>query len=391
MKILMAANYYNHMYRIGDSHLAENFSEMGHEVLYVSGPLNIFSIRHLFKQGPLKTDYKNAFESWARGGMCHNDKLLEYCPLTLLPISNRLPFGRSKLALFRNITLTLPSLYRYIRRKGFSDPDLLIVSQLQFSELLERIDAKKKILRLTDDAASFKTVPSNIKILEEWAVQKADYVVTTSRPLQNRLQSLRKDIEYLPNAVDYEFYQAGDRSEPLEYTNLKGTKIIYIGTIDYWFDVDLIEFLATENPKFNFLLIGNPRVCVEQLRCLENVHLLGPKPYQELPKYLWNADVGIIPFKRIPLIESVSPLKMYEYLACGLPVVTTKWKELEGLKPPVLFADSQKEFNQQLLKAIGSSGKEEDIAKNTSFARGNSWRERANTLLTLAVGSTGGR
>jgi len=383
-KIVMAThNHYEQIYKVGDRHLVDAFTKMGHDVLYISGPFNIFRMRHLFQQRELRAKHMNIFKVWMKGGIHHNDRLLEYCPLSLLPISNRLPFGKSKLALFKNTTLTFPSLSKYIHKRGFGKPDLLLVSQLQLAELFDCVDAKVKILRLTDEIAKFESVPDEILLLERWAVEKADHVLVTSKPLQERLAGSRKDVKYLPNAVDYDFYHSADRTVPPEYMRIKGLKVVYIGAMEYWFDVGMVKFLADSNPKVNFILVGNPQIDVSELQSMKNVYLTGPKPYVELPRYLWNADVGIIPFKRLPLVEAVSPLKLYEYMACRLPVVSTRWKELERIDSPALLADTYEDFAGKLACALATEQNENLKNLCQDFAKNNSWNKRAAEILRL--------
>jgi len=69
-KIVMAThNHYEQLYKVGDRHLADNFTEMGHDVLYISGPFNIFRIRHLFQRGAVKAKHRNIFKAWMKGGI----------------------------------------------------------------------------------------------------------------------------------------------------------------------------------------------------------------------------------------------------------------------------------------------------------------------------------
>lgn len=386
MKIIIAThNFYKQIYKVGDSHLADAFVRMGHWVLYLSGPINVFRLRHLLDRGPVGSEYRKIFKTWIRGGIYHNDNLLEYHPLSLVPISRRGPFGSTDLALFRNMTLTFPLIYQYIKKHGFAQPDLLLVSQLQMAELLDKVRAKVKILRLTDDVASFRHMPDKIRILEKHAVEKADIVVVTSVVLRDRLSSIRRDVVYIPNAVDYEFYQTADRSLPPEYKRMKGPIVVYIGAIDYWFDVDLVAFLARCYPAVNFVLIGVPRISLESLHQFRNVHLLGARPYFELPKYLWNADAGIIPFKKDPLVDAICPLKLYEYMACGLPVIATRWTELQSIGSPAFLVDTPQEFADVLSYVLTTARREEIAIAAMKFAKENSWGSRAVALLRIAM------
>jgi len=392
MKLIIAThNFYKQIYKVGDSHFADAFIRMGHNVLYLSGPLNLFRLRHVLNRDPVGIEYRQAFKAWMRGGFFHNDSLLEFHPLSLLPISRRVPFGSSDLALSRNMTLTLPYVYRYIEKNGFAHPDILLVSQLQMAELLDKVDAKVNVLRLTDDISSFRHLPDKIRMLEKKAVERADIVVVTSVVLRERLSSIRRDVVYIPNAVDLEFYHAADRSIPPEYRRLKGPIVVYIGAIDYWFNTDLVAFLATYYPKVNFVIIGVPRISLASLEDFKNVHLLGARPYSKLPRYLWNASVGFIPFKKLPLVESVNPLKLWEYMACGLPVVSTRWQELARLGSPAFLADTLEEFAEKLSEALEAAHDTSFKKRCMNFAANNTWDKRAQQILRLVHGLKDGK
>ena len=390
MKLLMAThNFYTQVYKVGDSHLADAFVDMGHQVLYLSGPINVFRTRHILDRGPIGKEYRRAFMTWLRGGIAHKGNLLEYHPLSLLPVSRRIPFGNTSLALFRNITLTFPPLNQYIKKHGFARPDVLLISQLQMAELLDRVDAKVKILRLTDDIPSFESVPEEIRLVEKYAVEKADIVTVTSVVLKERLSSIRKDIVYIPNAVDYEFYHSADRSLPSEYKRMKGPIVIYVGAIDNWFDVDLVAYLAKLYSRVNFVIIGIPKISMDPLAKLSNVHILGARPYSQLPRYLWNATIGIIPFKKLPLIESVNPIKLWEYMACGLPVISTRWEELARLHSPALLVDSYEDFGEVMHEVLQIANDLNFKELCMNYAAVNTWNKRAQQILRLVDKSEG--
>jgi glycosyltransferase involved in cell wall biosynthesis len=252
------------------------------------------------------------------------------------------------------------------------------------AELLDKLHAKVKILRLTDDVASFRYMPDKIKILERYALEKADIVVVTSVVLKERLSYIRPDVVHIPNGVDYEFYQSADRSVPPEYKGLEEPIVVYVGAIDYWFDVDLVAFLARCYPAVNFVFIGIARISLGSLHKFRNVHLLGARPYSELPKYLWNATVGFIPFKKLPLVESVNPVKLWEYMACGLPVVSIRWEELVRLGSPAFLADTYSEFAERLSEALEAARDASFKERCMNFAADNTWDKRAMQILGLA-------
>ena len=118
-----------------------------------------------------------------------------------------------------------------------------------------------------------------------------------------------------------------------------------MGAIEDWFDYDLMRHAARQLTGHTFLLVGPTRGNQwRELAEIPNIRFLGPRPYQEVGGYVKWADVAIIPFRRTPLVEDVSPIKLFEYLATGTPVVATEWKELKSIDPPCRLISSREDF-----------------------------------------------
>ena len=156
-----------------------------------------------------------------------------------------------------------------------------------------------------------------------------------------------------------------------------------------WFDFATLGRLVEAMPNISFVLIGPDGLARERLMPRSNLHILGPKSFVDLPAYLHNVDVGLIPFdvQAYPaLVHAVHPLKLYEYLACGLPVVATRWQELERLASPAILCDSDTDFETAMRKALADPP---DPRIGRDYARAADWRGRVE--LILAALSTRGR
>lgn len=383
MQIVMAENsQYRGLYRVGCHHLAGYLSSQGHDILYLAGPINLSNLRFFVTGNPSAHDVKYAFSTWFRGGTPEAPNLLSYAPMTWLPVWRRGIFSSSWVT--RNtLKFTVPNLARFIKRKGFGSPDVLLVSQPFFAELLDSVSARVKVYRLTDDIDKFPHVPDSVRDVEEDAAARADAVVVTSRPLVDKVKRYAaRNIHYVPNGVDYDHYQS-PASRPAEYKGLSGAVVIYIGAIDSWFDVESLAYCARALPDATFVLIGAPRIDLGVAERLPNVWCLGHRDYADLPSYLQHADVGIIPFTVTPLINSVSPLKLYEYMACGLPVVSSRWREVESIESPAYLADDKDEFLIGMKSALAENGSNSSQYKD--FAARNSWTNRGERLERLFV------
>ncbi|MEX0816680.1 MAG: glycosyltransferase [Gaiellales bacterium] len=226
---------------------------------------------------------------------------------------------------------------------------------------------------------------------DEEAAAGARLVFATTRPLFDR-QSRRNARTYLaPNAADFErFAPATDRSLAApEAADLPRPVLGFVGNIvPEKVDLDLLESLARARPDWTFLLVGpaTPRLAerVAGLSGLANVRWVGPKPYAELPPYVAAFDVGLIPYQLNPYTRSCFPLKVFEYLAAGKPVVASGVPELAGMEPDVLVCSSAAEFAAGVEAALArTSG--EDRARRRALAAENTLDGRADRLLGLVA------
>ena len=184
------------------------------------------------------------------------------------------------------------------------------------------------------------------------------------------------------SGVDLTFIQESDISLPVEYENIPSPIAVYIGALHEWFDADLVYRSAISLPEYSFVIIGPVERDLSQLEKLDNVFILGKKPYERIAQFLSNADVGIIPFdtvNHIELIESINPLKLYEYFACGLPVVSMNWHQLKELGSPAFLCNTTEEF----INAIKKANKDNGQTAIKEFAQSADWVKRLNNVLDI--------
>lgn len=362
-KILMAAsNHWNSVFQVGSHHLAREFLKLGYEVAFLSDPI---SPLHL-----MTPNFKERFQIYQKGGM-REGNLWTYVPMTLLPAHN-CPLLRSKWIHHQWHNWTLPSVVNTVKQNGFAEVDILYLDSPLQSFWLQSIQARKTVYRMADQNAGFRTTTRAKIEMEKRLTQDVDLVVCTAK---NLLDLVGKKAQYLPNGVPLTQFTS-PRSLPPEYANIPKPIAIYVGAIEYWFDFDLIETLAKEMPQISFVLIGPTKRKESRLK---NIYFLGPKSYTDVPSYLQHANVGLIPFDvtRYPeLIHSVNPLKLYEYMASGLPVVARSWKELEEIGSPVYLSHSPEEFRMNILEALKKDG-----LRERAFANELDWSKRAHQLL----------
>jgi glycosyltransferase involved in cell wall biosynthesis len=188
------------------------------------------------------------------------------------------------------------------------------------------------------------------------------------------------------NGVDAERFRKapGDGTNPIsDQTNpIAG----YVGAIEDWFDIAAVREAARANPQSRFVLAGrieSPEA--ERLRELPNVEMPGEVGYEKVPALLERFRVGLIPFRVNDLTRAADPIKLYEYFACGLPVVSSRLPEVEVHRDLVYLASTPAEFAEAVRAALG----EDDPAKRErrrAVARKSSWTERARELYGLVAG-----
>lgn len=161
----------------------------------------------------------------------------------------------------------------------------------------------------------------------------------------------------------------------------------YFGAIANWFDFELIKFAATQRNNYEFLIIG-PQYALHELRCLDmfenisNVHFAGAVEYQILPYVASYFTVATIPFLLNDITESTSPIKLFEYMAMGKPVVTTAMRECFKY-PVVRIAKDKEDFVLALDEAVEKAGDEQFLKRLAAVAEGNSWLTKAREISAI--------
>lgn len=175
----------------------------------------------------------------------------------------------------------------------------------------------------------------------------ADVVLCSSKRLCVKMSNYNQNIFYIPNGVEIKTPHSNDI--PLDLVNIPKPIVFFMGMITNWVDIQLIDFISERRPDYSFVFVG-PSFKVE-LPKRDNIYDLGEKKYEKLSPYLSSVDIGIIPFKNNKISAAVSPLKFFEYISTGLPVVTTVFPELTGV-PGAHIAYNYSEFLTNMDKLI---------------------------------------
>jgi GT2 family glycosyltransferase/glycosyltransferase involved in cell wall biosynthesis len=235
-----------------------------------------------------------------------------------------------------------------------------------------------------DDWDGFPNIGEQLLSEEKILVAQADLVTVSAASLYQKWCACNARCLLVRNAVDFAFFQQHCFANEV-LSGLTGPVIGYYGALAQWLDYPLLAALADRRPEWNFILVGD--IFVEDLAGLEqkpNVQLLGRKPYSQMPLYLDHFDACLIPFRLYNVTHAVDPVKFYEYISAGKPVVSTPLKEISAYKDLLYFATGVDEFIEQIECALAEC----DLAmykRRVELARANDWKDRFNSMQLAIV------
>lgn len=266
-----------------------------------------------------------------------------------------------------------------------SDGGLCIVQHPFWSEAASAVSGSALLYDCMDHHAGFEDNAPDVIAAEARLCAAADLLIVTSEWLDQELASVNTSRALIRNASDFAHF----RDLPAEvFRDPQGRRILgYYGAIAEWFDAELVHALAREYSDCLVLLIGNDTAGVAgKLRGLANVSFTGEVPYARLPYYLHAFDVALLPFKVIPLTLATNPVKVYEYLSAGKPVVAVDLPEIAQFGDLVARAKDHGSFLERVGECLRTAEDEASIAARMAFASQQTWAHRAGELDSAIAG-----
>ncbi|MFH0793882.1 MAG: glycosyltransferase [bacterium] len=238
-----------------------------------------------------------------------------------------------------------------------------------------------------DEYSAFPWAPPDIKEEERELLKRADLVIAGTWTLYDAKRSrTSRPCHAYPSAVEAERFMRPAHRPPapaelvplrMRYKALLG----YVGTIDMRLDAECLSATMARHPEWGLALIGPVRGDFPSLRRLENCHFLGPKPYVELPPYLWNFNVALVPFVDSELTRHVNPTKVLEYFAAGLPVVARALPEMvRCYKETAVLYTNTRDFENKLIETVRRGDADPRIMLGAEKARAYSWEKVASEI-----------
>lgn len=343
------------------------------KILYIEAPVTLLSV--------LKN--KNlAFKwtLWLKGARKKQDNLYLYSPPPILPFGNVYPFINALNQRFMGFWV------KKIAKKLKMDNSLVWTYLPTSLNLAKKLNPKKLIYDCVDEHSEYEGFIDKKAMLsmERDLIKKCDLVFVTALGLYESKKQFNDNMYLLPNAADINHFSKTLLSETkiaVDIASLRHPILGFVGVIHSWIDLDLIAFLAKKRPNWNIVMVGplGAGIGAEELKALPNVYFVGSKSKEELPNYLKGFDVCLNPFRQNELTRMVSPLKFYEYLASGKPIVSTKMPGVEEFSDIIQIASNKEEFLKAVEFSLDFEG-ETKKQQRLKISRENSWENRVEFM-----------
>ena len=377
-------------YRTNQHHIMERLAQKN-TVLYIESPgLRTPAIQKKDLLRIVRRLYKTLI-----GVRKIHERLMVYSPLVI-------PLHRFAIVRWFNAVFLRWQLDRVVRRLNVSSVVLWIYAPTGVS-FMGRWKEQLTVYHCVDELAANPRIPTAVREIEKELLRRADIVFVTSKALFETKSPFNQNTYYMPNVADYDhFHTACDSALdiPADLARIPSPRIGHIGAVSaYKLDFDLIEQLARRHPEWSLVFIGafgegEKGADITGLKKYTNIHFLGGRPYSELPGYMKGLDVCLLPNRLNEYTKAMFPMKFFEYLSAGKPVVATNLYALQEFSAWCTLAKSADEYEQGVIRALAEGEQPIIIQQRLSGAQRYTWVTRIeemsthiNTMLTQKEGA----
>jgi len=255
------------------------------------------------------------------------------------------------------------------------------------TRMLPALDPRLVVYHSCDDFVSSSAAAAPIAASEELLLRAADVVIATSTRLAARARQFNADVHLIPAGVAFERFERvreGGAPLPDELRRLQRPIVGYVGAINRRMDMELVAEVAGRLPEASIVLVGPVEEPVPALERCPNVHLLGPRPHDDVPRFVIGFDVAVIPFRLTTYTHHIYPVKLNEYLAMGVPVVATPLEEVRHFADRhgdvIAVASDATQFVAAIRRAMDASADPAERRTRVEVARLNSWERRLEAI-----------
>ena len=299
-----------------------------------------------------------------------------WIPPLMLPI-NWLPAKPYDALIGQNVGRMVKGLRQVMQQLNMTKPLVINAFNPVFGlPMLHQLNECATIYYCFDEITAASWISRHGSRYETQYLQQVDAVITTSEALRRSISILQPNAYCVKNGVNFDLFNL---ARQMADTQPPANPIVgYLGTADNRINLPLVEHCVRTMPDVSFQFVGdvNEPVLKQRLSAYPNVEFIPPHPPAELPALLANMKAAMIPFVCNAHTYTIYPLKINEYLAAGLPVVSTPFSILDDFDGVVELADSPDDFASALRRAL-SDDSPQRLSERVSMARGNSWQKRA--------------
>ena len=378
--VFLSTADWDHPLWTNKQHTAVSLASLGHRILYVES----LGLRPPRKGGSdLPRIFKRLFHGlqWPRQV---KQNIWVWSPLVIPGASSPVPKFINKLTLTIGLYLV-----RYLLR--FRESILWSYNPLAF-DFVSRSSFRASIYHCVDRLQAQPEMPSErIDLAEKKFCRAVEVVFTTSPELQCSLSSLNSNTYFFGNVADFNHFSRAWRCPsicPEKLRNIPAPRLIFIGAIDaYKVDLEALLELAKKCPEWNIVLAGpvgeaDPRTNIKQLQDCSNVFLVGSIPYEELPDWLSHADVALLPLLMNVYTKNMFPMKFFEYLAAGIPVVASAIPSLIPFSNAALLVEPDEDDLEKAIN-LALSGHGPSQPERLSLAYRHTYIQRTKSMLNI--------
>lgn len=225
------------------------------------------------------------------------------------------------------------------------------------------------------------------EIYELQAIDRSNLIISSSQRLFEKHQGRHPHLLHVPNGVQANHFQKQIRKLPPQMVSIRDSNKPVIGfagaMFHGWVDIDLLYYLAQTNPEWQIVIVGESYGW-DFSKAPFNLFYLGRKSYDHLPNYMAGFDIAIIPFLDNQISQGTDPIKLYEYMAAGLPVVSRRLPFTERFFPPLVYSyDTKDECCLSIKRALSEMTSADQSARSLrlQFAAENSWDNRVRRII----------
>jgi uncharacterized SAM-binding protein YcdF (DUF218 family)/glycosyltransferase involved in cell wall biosynthesis len=358
----------------GHQEIMSRLAAQGHRVLFVENTgVRAPKVRDLPR-------VRQRIRNWWRGTKGFREErpnLFVYSPLLL-------PLPYFWLARWVNRTLLSRSLRRWMEAVGFSRPIVWTFLPTPLAlDLIRLVDPQLTIYYCIDDLASSSPGARKIVTSEQRLFRQADLVFVTSERLRERAARYSDRVHLFPFGVNLERFDAVRRQSdqpPADTRPLARPVVGYVGGLHQWVDQGLLAAVASRLPEMSFALVGPAQTDVSALERCANVTMFGQRAHPDVPRYVKQFDVGIVPYLLTEYTANVYPTKLNEYLVMGIPVVATDLPEIRRFNRDhgdvVAVAGDAESFAAAIRRVLNGASTPAVVARRIDVAQANSWERR---------------